>query len=106
MFEEMFESYEVTFEVYVGDTMTNQQVIQAPKEIIIANFIQTAKQIYGDKRPIKIKMIRPETIWDNFENVQKSINNTIELCNAAMVEWEKDKNYEQQDNDEQQCEKI
>ena len=91
MFAEMFEPYEVTFEVYVGDTLSNKQVIQAPKEMIIANFIEIAKQIQGDRRPVKIRMIRPETIWDNFEQKQKTINNMIELSNHAMTAWEKDK---------------
>lgn len=89
--EDMFEMHKVTFEVYVGDTLSNQQEIQAPKEMLISNFLQTAKQIQSDKRPIKIRMIRPEIIWDNFEQKQKTINNTIELSNYAMTTWEKDR---------------
>lgn len=96
-FAEMFEPYEVTFEVYVGDTLSNQQVIQAPKEMIIANFIEIAKQVQADKRPIKIRMIRPEIIWDNFEQKQKTINNMITLNNHAMTAYEKDKETEGSD---------
>ena len=87
----MFEIHEVTFEVYVEDKLINRQQMQAPKEIIITNFIQTAKQIKTDRRPIKVKMIRPEVIWDNFEQRQRVINNEIELSNDAMVFWQENK---------------
>jgi hypothetical protein len=89
---DMFEPYEVIFEVYIEDKLTNRQQMQAPKEMLIANFLQTAKQIQGDRRPIKIKMIRPEVIWDKFEQKQKVLNNEIELSNSVMVAWEADRN--------------
>ena len=62
--------------------------MQAPKEMLIANFVNTAKQIQADQRPIKIKMIRPEEIWDNFEQRRRIINNELELSNNAMVAWQ------------------
>ena len=65
--------------------------MQAPKEFLIANFMQTVNQIIEDVRPIKIKMSRPETIWDNFENKQKVLTNEIIFSNNAMLDWEKDK---------------
>lgn len=80
--------HEVTFEVYIEDKLTNRQQMQAPKEMLMANFLQTAKQIQNDKRPIKIKMIKPVVIWDSFEQKQKVLNNEIELSNNAMTAWE------------------
>ena len=64
----MFDIYEVTFEIYNQDKLTNKQIIQAPKEMLIINFLQTVKQISNDQRPLRVKMIRPEVIWDRFEN--------------------------------------
>ena len=84
-----FETYDVIFEIYIEDKLTNRQQIQAPKEMLIINFLQTAEQIQADQRPIKIKMIRPEVIWDNFEQRQRVMNNEIELSNNAMVAWQK-----------------
>jgi hypothetical protein len=84
----MFETYEVTFEVYVEDKLNNKQTMQAPKEILTANFLQTAQQIQRDKRPIKFKMIVPNIIWDEFEGKQKILNNGLEYSNDAMVIWE------------------
>lgn len=88
----MFETYDVIFEIYIEDKLTNRQQMQAPKEMLIANFLQTAKQIQADRRPIKIKMIRPEEIWDKFEQRRRVINNEIALSNNAMVAWEANKN--------------
>jgi hypothetical protein len=88
----MFDIYEVMFEVYVEDRLTNKQVMQAPKEMIIINFVQLAEQIKKDKRPIMIKLIRPYTFWDNFEQKQKTINNEIALSNNAMDSWRENKN--------------
>ena len=88
----MLDMQEVIFEVYIEDRLTNRQQMQAPKEMLMANFLQTAKQIQNDQRPIKIKMIRPEVIWDNFEQKQKTLNNEIELSNNAMIAWEASNN--------------
>lgn len=81
--DDMLEMHEVIIEVYIEDKLTNRQQMHAPKEILIANFIQTAKQMANDQRPIKFKMIRPELIWDEFEQQQKILNNEIELMNNA-----------------------
>lgn len=88
----MFETYDVIFEVYIEDKLTNRQQMQAPKEMLIANFLQTAKQIQVDRRPIKIKMIRQEEIWDKFEQRRRTLNYEIALSNNAMVAWEANKN--------------
>lgn len=83
-----FKIYEVVFEIYIEDKLVNRQTSQAPKEMLIAQFIQTAKQIRNDKRPIKIKMIVPDVIWDRFENKQKILNNEVSASNDAMISWE------------------
>lgn len=84
----MFEIFEATFEVWIGNELTNRQVMQAPKEIIIANFLNTAKQIKNDNRPIKLKIIVPDIIWDEFEKKQKVLNNGVEVVNHAMEVWQ------------------
>jgi hypothetical protein len=84
----MLEMYEVIFEVYIEDKLTNRQQMHAPKEMLISNFVETAKQIKNDQRPIKIKMIRPYAIWDEFEKKQKSLSNEIMINNNAMDIWE------------------
>ena len=87
----MFEIYEVTFEIYIEDKLVQKQMMQAPKQILMANFMQTAQQIKNDKRPMKIKMIVPDVIWDNFENKEKVLNNEVSASNNAMIAWEENK---------------
>lgn len=85
---DMFETYNVFFEIYIEDKLTNRQTMQAPKEILKMNFLQTVDQISKDSIPIKIRMIYPETKWSKFENKQFTINNEISFLNNAMVTWE------------------
>lgn len=91
VFGNAFEVYDVIFEVYVENKVINRQQMQAPKEMIIANFIQTAQQIQKDSRPIKLKLLRQEIIWDGFENKEKILNCFVSICNSAMETWEKSK---------------
>ena len=87
----MFEMYESTFEIYIEDKLVDKQTMNAPKEILMINFIQTVNQIGNDQRPMKIKMIVPMTIWDNFENKQKVLDNYVMFSNNAMISWEENK---------------
>lgn len=89
--EDMLEMHDVIIEVYIEDKLTNRQELRAPRDMLIANFVQTAKQMRYDKRPIKLKMIRQETIWDDIEQRHKTLNNEIELSNDAMIAWEENK---------------
>lgn len=87
----MLETYEVTLEVYIADKLVQKQTMQAPKEIIIANFMQLAQQIRNDSRPMKIRITRPETIWDNFENKERVLNQEVIASNDAMIAYEEEK---------------
>lgn len=93
----MLEIYEVMFEVYLGDESVHRQIMKAPKEILIANFLQTAEQIRSDQRPIKFKMIRQEVIWDEFEQKQRVLNYEVEIDNNARTAWEEKR--KENDND-------
>lgn len=90
MFRSMFETYEVALEVYIVDKLVQKQTMQAPKELIMVNFMQLAKQIQNDSRPMKIRVVRPEVIWDNFENKEKVLYNEVVASNNAMVAWEEE----------------
>ena len=87
-FDNIFgEQYEVDFEVYIEDKVVQKQKMQAPDMMLVSNFMQVANQIRADRRPMKIKMIRPDIIWDRFEQMQKPFNYEIECCNEAMTIW-------------------
>ena len=89
---DMFEVFEVDFETYLEDRMMGKQKLRAPKEIIIANFMQTVNQIANDRRPIKIRMTRPEVVWDNFDNKEIVLTNEVSFSNNAMIAWEESNN--------------
>lgn len=76
--------YNVILEVYIGNQLVNKQQMQAPKEILMMNYIKLAEQIGNDSRPMKVKMIRQESIWDNFAKKEKSLTCEIEFRNNAM----------------------
>jgi len=84
--------YNVVFEVYSKDKLIKKQTAQAPKEILMINFMQMAEQIKNDKRPMKIKMVVPDVIWDNFENKERLLNNEVTASNIAMIDWEENAN--------------
>lgn len=87
----MFEMYESTFEIYIEDKLINRQIMNAPKEILMLNFVQTVNQIGNDQRPMRVKMIVPMTIWDNFKNEQKTLDNYVMFSNNTMASYEESK---------------
>lgn len=87
----MFETHQATFELYLEDTLINKQTMQAPKEMLMLNFVQLYEQTKTDTRPIKVKMIVPMTIWDDYENKQKVLDNTVEFLNNAMLSYQENK---------------
>lgn len=89
-FEEL-EIFNATFEIYIEDKLVQKQVLQAPKEMLITKFLQMAKQIRNDKRPMKIRMTNQCVIWDNFEHKEKVLNNEISASNDAMIVWEENR---------------
>lgn len=88
---DMLEMYEATFEVYLEDRIIHSQRHQAPKEILMAQYAQLLEQVAYDKRPMKLKMIVPQIIWDDFENEQKTLYNDATFTNNAMMTWEENK---------------
>lgn len=87
----MFDFHQVTYEIYIEDKLVQKQQMQAPKEILIMNFMQTAEQIGNDRKAMKIKMISPITIWDDFENKEKVLENEVVFSNNAMIAFEENK---------------
>ena len=87
----MFDIYEVTFEIYIKNKLVQKQTMQAPKEMLMMNFLNVMNQLGNDQRPMKVRMFRPETIWDRFENKERVLNNEVSFSNNAMIAWEENK---------------
>lgn len=86
----MFDIYEVLFEIKFRDEGLQRQTMVAPKDMLILQFLNLAKQIRNDPRPIQIRMIRQEIIWDQFEQKQKILNYEIVLSNNAWTASKKE----------------
>lgn len=83
-----FEIHSVELEIYLEDRLIQKHTAEAPKEILMATFIQTMQQIAQDKRAMQFKMKMPVIIYDNFEGKQKTLNNEILFKNNAMIAFE------------------
>lgn len=75
------EIYNVRFEVYHNNNLTQKQILEAPKEMIIMTFLNFAKQIKNIPERLKVKLIRPELIWIPWDNQHKILENCIEIQN-------------------------
>lgn len=71
----------VILEQYVGNALVHSQQLSAPPEILQAQFEGLIKQLAQQSRPMKIKIIRYDEIWDEFEQKRKKIENSIEVKN-------------------------
>lgn len=90
-FDLNFDIETVDFEIYIGNALAQRQRMQAPKEMLMANFLQTMQQIGNDKRPMKIKMVRQVIVEDKIENKDKALNCDVTFSNNAMIAFEGDK---------------
>lgn len=75
------EIYNVRFEVYHNNNLTQKQILEAPKEMIIMTFLNFDKQIKNIPERLKVKLIRPELIWIPWDNQHKILENCIEIQN-------------------------
>lgn len=83
-----FETHNAEFEIYLEGKLIQKQSAEAPKEMLIATFIQTMQQIAQDKRAMQFKMKVPVVIYDRFEKKERILNNEILFKNNAMIAFE------------------
>lgn len=71
----------VVLEQYIGNACVQRQKLSMQPIFLKAQFKQMINQIAKQKQPMKVKMIRFEEIWDEFEKKRKVIENFIEIQN-------------------------
>ena len=77
-------TYQVTIETYLGMQCVQRQSLNAPEGILKAQFMGLIQQIAQENRPMRVKMIVPEVIWDEINKEQKVLNNYVEFRNKLM----------------------
>lgn len=75
----------VTLEQYIGNALVHSQQLSAPPEILQAQFMQLVEQVAGQSQPMKIRMVRWEDVWDNFDNEWKKLE-----LDAVFQNWKDD----------------
>ena len=80
------EPMEVLLEQYIGNACISRQKLSAPPEFLQAQFMQLVQQIASQSQPIKIRMVRWENIWNQFDNEWKKLEYSVEFQN-----WKDDK---------------
>lgn len=75
----------VTLEQYIGNALVNSQQLSAPPEILQAQFMQLVQQVARQSQPMKIRMVRWEDVWSQFDQEWKKIE-----CYVEFQNWEDD----------------
>lgn len=79
------EPMEVLLEQYIDNACVSRQKLSAPPEILQAQFMQLAEQIASQSQPIKIRMIRYEDVWSQFDKEWKKLE-----LDVVFQNWEDD----------------
>lgn len=63
----------VTLEQYIGNALVHSQQLSAPPEFLQAQFMQLVQQVASQSQPMKIRMVRWEDAWSQFDNEWKKL---------------------------------
>lgn len=63
----------VTIEQYIGNTLVQSQQLSAPPEFLQVQFMQLVKQVASQSQPMKIRMVRYEDVWSQFDKEWKRL---------------------------------
>lgn len=78
------ETYQVIIETYIGNQCIQRQPLNAPEQVLKMQFMGLMQQIVQENRPMRVKMIVSDVIWDNYEKKQKVLENYVEFRNKLM----------------------
>lgn len=75
----------VNLEQYIGNALVHSQQLSAPPEILQAQFMQLVQQVASQSQPMKIRMVRWEDVWSQFDQEWKKLELDVMFQN-----WEDD----------------
>lgn len=67
------EPMEVLLEQYIGNACISRQKLSAPPEFLQAQFMQLVQQVASQSQPMKIRMVRWEDVWSQFDKEWKKL---------------------------------
>lgn len=71
----------VTLEQYIGNAPIHSQQLSAPPEILKAQFMQLVQQLASQSQPMKIRMVRWEDVWSQFDKEWKKLELDVTFQN-------------------------
>ena len=71
----------VVLEQYIGNALVQSQQLSAPPEILQAQFLQLVQQVASQSQPMKLRMIRWEDVWNQFDGEWKKLELSVEFKN-------------------------
>lgn len=63
----------ITIEQYIGNALVQSQQLSAPPEFLQAQFMQLVQQVVSQSQPMKIRMVRYEDVWNQFDQEWKKL---------------------------------
>ena len=87
-FNSMFgDVYDAKIEVYIGDQLVQSDNLQAPQFVIEQNYLRLLQSIIADKsRPMSIKLLVAQDIYDDNDNYLRTVWNSVESFNYIKEE--------------------
>ena len=79
------EPMEVLLEQYIGNACISRQKLSTPPEILQAQFMQLVQQVVSQSQPMKIRMVRWEDVWSQFDKEWKKLE-----LDVVFQNWEDD----------------
>ena len=75
------ESIEVILEQYIGNALISQHQLSLPPQVLQARFMFFVNKIMSQSQPMKVRMVRYEDIWNQFDKEWKKLELDIEFKN-------------------------
>lgn len=81
-FQEQFEQYSCRIEIEM-DGCVQQQAMEAPRVFLEQQFLSLVQQAASVARPVRVKMIRTERIWSQYDQRYIPQEYALEFTNNA-----------------------
>lgn len=81
------DSVTATLEQYIGNALVHSQQLSAPPEILQAQFMQLVQQVASQSQPMKIRMVKYEDVWNQFDKEWKKLE-----LDVVFQNWKDDVN--------------
>lgn len=79
------EMEECIIEIKIGNQIQRQR-IQGMVEMIQMQFVQMLQEVGHSDQPIRVKLIKEDIIWNQFEKKSKVLENSIQFANKKYME--------------------